>query len=476
MDEQQRIKDVYSKHTFFDFYMWWEHGKNYFMEIRIKDYLTIKKVAEELKLPYSVSGVYIKNPYELKEVMKRVRSKHTVWFGIQPRKKNWNKWGHKGLGGTDHHVDEIRYIFVDIDRVNKIGPATNEDLKNCDILAEKIIERLSSEGWDYNYAKICSGHGLQLLIRLDIPIKIPECKFDNETKTFINNDEFNKIRRLISQGIGRLIYKFGNQFRDKLGVEIDKSCFSLSRVGALHGSKNFKYNTERWRGIVELKQHLFYSNAGLTDYILSRDDDPKRFKKKDVFRVGGGLLSQDILRPGKLRENVLVNFMLTNDLPAGMRNNWLWFSLKLLLRDSKFDLQSDEFKEVYSELVKRHGDLTLNLPEKRFVFNRNVVNNFCIKNRIPLVYDLWPNKTKKRKMCLEDLDFFAHNRYPVGYNLNSDNTIMEDMEWLKNKLKENDIENRTKVLKFTSGCERKYGSGASKYYFDTLFYKYFTFD
>ena len=107
-DENERVKNVYGKTTLQD-------NQSKVMEIRIKDFLLAKQIANKLNLPYSASGVYVDNVEQLKYVLKLAREKVTMWFGINPKKKNINKWGKKSYGGKDINVNEIGFIFIDID-------------------------------------------------------------------------------------------------------------------------------------------------------------------------------------------------------------------------------------------------------------------------------------------------------------------------------------------------------------------------
>ena len=143
LNDKDRIELIYSKHKLKDFWDWWSDGKPKVMEVRIQDYNLIKKVANTFKLPWSASGVYVKSSEELKQVALSVRDKTTMWFGINPRKKNHNMFGGKSYGGKDCHVEELGFLFLDIDRVKKDGPATSEDLKNSEVLADLILKKLA---------------------------------------------------------------------------------------------------------------------------------------------------------------------------------------------------------------------------------------------------------------------------------------------------------------------------------------------
>lgn len=474
LNEEDKIKNVYSKYKIKDFWDWWSNGEQKVMEVRIKDFALIKQVANKYELPYSASGVYVWNDILLKNVIAIIRDKATVWFGINPRKRNWNKYGKKSFGGTDYNISEINYIFIDIDRVDTSKPAEKEELKNCDDLANKILERLGTQGWNKNYIKICSGHGVQLLIKLDIPIKLPVVNFDNKDKIYENNEEFNNVKRLLTDGIGKQIKKFTNKFRDELQANMDSSAFFIGKVGALPCTKNVKFGTQRWRGIVEM---LNGDNVGLTDYILSFSENQPKIK--DLFIKSRANFKEDVVTTVKqLEEHPVVQFMINNKLPGGMRNNYIWFSIKILIRDGKIDITSNEFKNLHKKLEESYGGhLTLNLPEKRFVFSKDIINSFCLNNFIKPIYPLWPEKNKKLNMMLEGRAWEFKDDYDVQINLKGETDIFEDMKEFSKILEEgHSSPNMENYYGFVNACIKKYGEEKTKYYFDNgVFYKFFSY-
>lgn len=471
LSEDERIKNVYSKYTIKDFWDWWSGVEHKVMEVRIKDFKIIKQVGKELNLPFSVSGIYVWNDVQLKQVIGKVRNQTTIWFGVNPRKRNYNLKGWKVFEGKDVNVQEIDYIILDIDRVRKEGAATSIDLENCDKLANLILERLQTQGWNKNYIKICSGNGLQLLIKLDFPIKLPEVEFDNNTKTYIINNDYDKTKQTIPKGIGQDILHFSRKYIDELGVEVDKACFNISRVAALPFTKNYKYNGFTWRGIIEIKTGV---NVGLSDYVLSKEEDIVSYKQKNVF-ITRALNKNNRIRKGKLKDNILIKFMIENDLPEGMRNNYLWYQVKCLLRDSGFDVTSEEFKNIHKTLEKKYGSLPTNLPDKKFVFDENIVNKYCIENMYSPIYPLWPKRTKRMNILIDDVMWGEIELIKEIYKLQEGTGIIDDLEWLKKQLEENKLSNITKFIMFINGCKEKYGEGKTQYYFNNIMKRYLTY-
>jgi len=480
--DEDKIKNVYTKYSLEMFWNWWNDNNQRVMEVRIQGYELIKETADRFNLPYSSSGVYVWTYKQLLKVIGFTREKTTIWFGIQPRMKNinkkgWKVWGSGEKGGSsDYNVSELAYLFIDIDRKIKNGVATENDLMFCDKFAERILEILGDKGWNKSYCKICTGHGIQLTIKLDIPFRMPIVKFEKLGDSYMPeiNDEFNKSKLLFSTGIGKQIEKFSKEYKD-LNVELDMSCFTVSRVGALPITKNYKYNTFKWRGIIELKEGI---NDGLSDYILEFSSADKEVKKrKTIFGKSRALIPQYHIRRGKIEKNPLCKFMLENKFPAGYINNTLWLQLKVLLRDSKIDLQGKEFRAFHEKLKRQHNrTFTLNMPAKNFTFNPNVVNNYCIENMYPPVFELWPEKNKRVNYDL----IFDWNEVEYGTDenrviLKQEETLYDNMLTCKAKLIEGEIAlNRIIFISFCKKCVELYGEEKTKYLIEYVFPEFFT--
>jgi len=481
LNEEERIKQVYSKYTIKDFWDYWSDNNNVYMEVRIKNWQKVKEVANKFSLKYSHSGVYVNSYIQLKNVIAYVRDKETIWCGINPRKKNWvtiglkEKQKHiKTFSGKDDFIQSINYVFIDIDRIEKNGKATKNDLKNCDMLANLILEKLEKKNWNKNYIKICSGNGIQLLIKLDIFLELPTRKYNEEKKEFEYDKEFFDISDYIRNGIGKQILNFCKKHKKELNVGVDRSCFNIGRVCALPFTKNFKYDSFTWRGIVEIQNK---ENIGLSDYILNV------FEKTDFKNYGNIFNKQKLVRPknfikkGELGKNPIVRLILNNNLPYGKINDTLWCQIKCLLRDNKFDLNSEEFRMVHKQLEEKlNGKLTTNFPDKKIKFNENVVNNYCIDLGIKPIYPLWLNKTNKHNFLLENISWGFHKYFERKLNL-GDGDIFDDMILFKKTLKEDDINNRQRFAYFINFCIDKYGKKKTKYFFEyKIFYTFLSFD
>jgi len=468
--EKDRIENVYKKYNLNDFWDWWSGKEQKVMEVRIKDFKLLQQIAKQYNMPYSASGIYVLNYEMLRLVIGQVKNKATVWFGVNNRKKNYNRWGNKSYGGSDCNINEIGFIFIDIDRTIKTGQATNLELENCNKLANLIMERLSEQGWNKNYIKVCSGNGVQLLIKLDFSLKLPEIEYNSQNKIYIENKDYIKTKNIIREGIGKDILRFCRKYEKDLQVEVDKSGFNIGRVAALPATKNFKYGGFTWRGIVELETGV---NEGLSDYVLSKEDDIIIYESKAIFSKKS-LHSRDRLVAGKLKNNILIKFMLENDLPEGMRNNYLWFQIKCLIRDSKINVHSEEFIKLHKIFEKKYGSLPINIPDERFGFDENIINKYCIVNLLPPLYPLWSKRNSVLSIGINDVTWEQIELQKGIIELNENSDILEDLKIFKNSLIMN-AKNGDSFRQFVKGCIKKYGVERAKYYFDYIMKRYLSY-
>lgn len=474
MDEEQRIKEVYTKYKIKDFFDWWSDNTNTWMEIRTIDWTIAHDIGLKCDVYYSHTGVFVNNVEQLKKVIAYARDKTVLWYGVNPRKWGITKWGRKGISGGDNFVDTIKFIFIDIDRKVKVQPATNNELKDCNIIADRILDRIGEYGFNKNYVKICSGNGLQILIKLDYSIKVPEVEYVKTDKvySYVTSPEFDKTKQIVYEGFGKHMIKFANRIKKELGienVEMDKAGFRMAQVGALPVTKNYKFGGFRWRGIVHIENGV---NVGLSDYILNITDKEVVKHYKPIFGGEKRVMSESRLIEGKLEQNPIIQLMLT-DLPQGQRNNYLWFPIKCLLRDYKINLRGKEFIELHRRLEAKNGPLTLNLPDKKYVFDERTVNRFCIDNLIPPVYKVYPERKIRFNSKIDGLTLDNTKLITEILELREDSTIESDMQSAQDMMIEGDSNNMTVASKFLNGCIKKYGLDATKYYLQYLFPSFF---
>lgn len=370
---KERYENVYKKFTVDAFWEWWSDGKDEWMEIRSESFSSMKPYVDAFNVPYSASGMYVNQSWQLKKALKYFKNKSTIWFGINPKRKLVNKNGFPSFGGKDIHIPKIKFLFIDIDRVIKDGPATREDLMNADFLAEKILEEFGNGGFNKNYCKICSGNGVQVLIKLDVPFEIPKPDFDEELKQYIEDTLFHEAKNVIHKGIGKVLATFSKQFREEYNVEVDTTCFNMGRVGALPYSFNLKYDEPIIRGIVELVDEG--TNEGLSDYLrnIYISSDVKTAVNKNFKQKTDLVLSQEHkMMKNELDKNVIIDLMMNYTFPDGGINNTLWYGVKILLHDNGIDLNDKEYMNIHNRLKYIHNrGFTENGLEPHFKNNYN---------------------------------------------------------------------------------------------------------
>ena len=388
---KERYENVYKKHSIKDFMSWWSDDSECYMEIRFESWELAKECANGFKLPYDKRSIFVKHAWQLENVLKNYRGKSTLWFGINPRRPMRNDYGNVGLGCTDVYVSKSKFLFVDIDRImsNKDGPATKEDLMNADFLAEQVMEELGRAGFNKNYLKICSGNGVQLLIKLDIPIElpIPEIKNIAGKVRYIEDSLFIQAKQIIQKGIGKILPSFSTKFKEEYKVEIDRTGFNVGRVGALPYSFNRKYDNPIIRGIVEI--HNDGVNEGMSDYLKTLYDDSnvrkvvsKTFKEKTPL-----ILSEEHkILSNNMSKNVIIDLMLNYTFPQGGINNTLWYGIKILLHNSGITINDDEYTKIHQMLMSIHNrSFSENGLEVQFQNNYNGSFNEGDVNIVPLM-------------------------------------------------------------------------------------------
>jgi hypothetical protein len=177
---RDRYEKVYNQFSTEDFWNWWSDNEDTYMEVRVKNnFHLIDEYSKAYSVPRSPGSLYINQAWQLEKVIKFFNSHQTnLWFGLNPKRKLIDKYGNLRFSGKDINVSKIKFLFLDIDRVVKDGCATSEDLMNADFLADNILEHLSQGGFNKNYVKICSGNGVQLFIKLDVPVELPMPDYD----------------------------------------------------------------------------------------------------------------------------------------------------------------------------------------------------------------------------------------------------------------------------------------------------------
>jgi hypothetical protein len=393
--------------TSFNEFWQWLNPDNEVFEIRIRDWKVIKECGQRFRLPYYSGGVFVKSFEEVVKVIKNYRGLTTMWLGVNPRKKCFDRGGVERFGGKDEAVYSISHIFLDIDRIDGEGVATAEEKEKIKKFVDIIIDDLKNLGVT-NFARIDSGNGEQLLIKLDEAIVLPAKRFDWKLKNYEFSEEFEKYKNLVKKTfVEGTIKKYNTAKNQKLyGCRIDKSCGNIGRVCALPGSFNHKHGERVLRRVISLGQG---KNEGLADSLL------KEFESLTLPVYNKGGLSKPLAKEFKYKPkdiilSPLAKLLLRRELPNGDRNSHLIFQLKCLCKDNNIPLNCSEIQTLFKliEVVQR-DKYPLNEVNGGH-FNPNVVNNYCLEHGINLVYEAWWDKPKKREF---DEHIFCWNNFKV---------------------------------------------------------------
>jgi NurA-like 5'-3' nuclease len=397
-----------------NFWEWFNPNNNVY-EFRIMNFELIKHIVKSLNIPYSVSGLYISTIEEYKSVLPYIKGKENVWLSVNPRKQAYlvskdNKI-YKSYTGKDIGVESINHIFIDIDPIEKRFENRINNLKKMYEFVKILLNDLKQQNIT-NVALICSGYGYQLLIKLDVPLMLPEQTWDG--KNYISNTNFESYKILIKKVFfSKLFKKYGSVAKD-YGCDIDKSACNIGRIFAAPGTMNIKHNKSVPRVVLNLGDG---ENNGLSDWLI---DEIKNVKTAQVYNVNTNnkqLSSYFKLTEKTLINNELVQFILkTNNLPEGGRNNMLLFSLKCLIKDNNIDFNSSVVKHIKMLLDNKWGrNNPMNIPENRFHFSSNIPNNFCIYNSLPLLYKFYSDSkpVKPRDIAKHIYTYINYKMYPL---------------------------------------------------------------
>lgn len=458
---KQRYLEVYSKYSIDDFYNWWSDEQNDYMELRFDTWEFAVEAREKFFVSGNKSSVYTNNPEKIGKIINHFRSKSTIWFGINPKKKVLNERGKLTFTGKDIGITKNKFLFIDIDRKLKEGPATNKDLMDINYLADTLLEELSKEGFNNNYCKICSGNGLQLLIKLDVPIHMIDLEFNAETKSYNITTLFEEQKNIIKNGIGKILPKFSKKFDANINAEIDDKCFNIGRVGALPYSFNLKYKNPIPRGIVELVNKG--KNDGLTEYLKDLYE-----KKKDKTTIKNNyteikpvqITTKYLIEQNNFDKNNLINLMLTHEFPAGGINNTLWYSIKILMHNNSITNNDSEYKNILNKLRSIHKrTFTDNGLEQMYKDNYSgpitkdsinmvpfIVNKYLRTNKIirlkdgleyyhPPIFSVTPKGKIKYDLYINNVVNIKQKNNNKEIVLSQDKTdFLTDLKILKNKI------------------------------------------
>ena len=102
----------------------------------------------------------------------------------------------------------------DIDKKDHNSAAKPKEIQEADNLADKLLADFGKNNWNQNYIKVCSGNGIQLLIKLDKPIIMPiieQFEMDKDNRLLdvvVETDEFIKLKKALIFSFEDIFSKF----------------------------------------------------------------------------------------------------------------------------------------------------------------------------------------------------------------------------------------------------------------------------
>ena len=109
------------------------------------------------------------------------------------------------------------------------------------------------------------------------------------------------------------------------------------------------------------------------------------------------------------------------------------------------------------------------------MFDKRIVNNFCIENMIPPCFPLKQKDSKKTGNIDEDLINEEDLLGGITYNLPEDTTIKQDIFNLTKTFDNDKLNNLNKVRDFTEACKKKYGKEKTSYFIKYLFKEFLNY-
>ncbi len=431
----------------------------------ILNYKISKAIAMKYHLPYGLESIFIKNFDELYKVVNEInKRKVSSFFRINPQRKSYYKNSKFPVyNSTYYGIEEISNILIDIDRIEKNGPASVEELLKLSEFSNLILKELNKINI-HRWMKICSGNGIHIIIPLDEGIYIPLPQYDAMNKIYVKDELFEKYTVLLKKTFYEKLFKKFNtkSYREKYNAEIDEACWKLTSGCAIPYTYNVKYG-KQLRYIVNSYDG---SNEGLADAIFNQLENlslPVYNKDKIKF---SNLKNEFKLNLKNLENCRLVKFLLSGKLPSGMRNNYLIFQLKLLLKDNNISFNEPLVKKLFMKINKIQGDnFAWNIPDEKYHFNPEVVNKYCILNRLPLLYDVMYDRKKVRDIDEYILDWSNYKKQYIPneyvYKFDNDSGLFDDLRVINKRYNENpDIMVLYGMIK---GLEDKYGSDDSRF-------------
>lgn len=300
-----------------------------YVEVRIFD----------LQNKYNPFSKYATNLKELKMIMKEFKKERwLLYYGINTRPL---------MSRKNDNVNYRRLFYFDIEHEGEKPPLADGDYL---YELEKTIVFVSNYLDKHYGLKPCaltvSGRGYHLYYKHEL----------------IDNKEYKHKFRQWYKGLQEEMDKV----KPVSNIKFMDSVFNSSRIAALPGSYNYKYEEKPFRNIIFVNDEV-----NTIKHLL--DEVKVKKVKRGKFNVLVDEYDDANIRSSP-EYQLCVNY---DNLPEGNRNCHLVFAFQLLCRDCNITIMD----ELYEELVNSGYDGSgLVYPSEEYVYNTNIVNNWCCDN------------------------------------------------------------------------------------------------
>ena len=446
---QEWEKEVYSKFSFKEVWDFINPNNLQVYEIRmkakdpkIKIYSHIKKLANVINVPYHWTGVFITNESQFKACcIFGIKMKFTMYLSINPKRKSHH--GKDNISWMTYNgkkQSELGYynVFFDFDPTKKLKEKTTKTAEMCYRQAKKFLNENKNIK---SYMLMCSGNGIQIRVPMDSPIMIPEYEYD-EKNQIIETDETDTYGSLMKTAMQHLATKYSTS-----NVDVDITGFEIARVGRLPFSRNFKKDSPKSAGVIEIVNDE--KNIGLYDYIMNFWDSVLEDKKKIKQYSDKRIYNEFAITEDNIKNSPFIKMLLKEELPVGGRNNVLFFQLKILLNNNKINYNNPKIKDLIRDIerVQNHF-ISMNPPDENIKFNPNAIINWCVNHAVKPIYTvLYDKKIKKR--VIDNVWFIVPNKNKIFINKklpNHHNIITRIIFYIKNNINQEDFKNKYILL------------------------------
>ena len=266
-----------------------------------------------------------------------------ICYGINERFKDKNN----NIGGKYTNLKNFKFLFFDIDKTQHNNIKSWERKFMIRFVKDFIIDMKNK----YNLQQpiiVSSGGGYHILYRIE-EVKITEGR-----------------KRWLKEWMKNIQKEYTNQM-----FELD-AVYDATRIFSLPGSRNNKRNEN-----VELVQ----SSTHINKFKIHSKQLPK-IKPMELYK---GSRKDAILR---VLNEPLTKLLLNVKLPPEANtNNILIFQLKILLKILNFQQNDIFITKLFNKIQQKQQETyPANLPNGNINFNKNVINNYCISNKLEVLY------------------------------------------------------------------------------------------